>query len=108
MIEELEMLLEDFPGLANRARCFTHILNLVVKSIMQQFDIPQVKRDEIVENVTRELLKLAGDIEEEEAVTVWADSDGNKDSNGSGDDNIEGWVNKRLNMSKEELDELDV
>lgn len=106
MIEELEMLLKNFPGLANQARYFTHILNLVVKSIMQQFDIFQVKSDEIVDDVTRELLKLAGDIEKEEAVIVWADSNGNKNSNGSGDDNVEGWVNKQLNMSKEELVEL--
>ena len=69
MIEELEFLLEDFPGAANHARCFTHILNLVVKSIMKHFDLPQGKKD-VADEATMELMKLAGDIEEEEAVTI--------------------------------------
>jgi len=34
MIAELENLLDEFPGAANQTRCFTHILNLVVKSIL--------------------------------------------------------------------------
>ena len=41
MIDKLAKLLEEFPGAANRTRCFTHILNLVAKSIMKQFDLLQ-------------------------------------------------------------------
>jgi len=104
MIDELELLLEDFPGAANRARCFTHILNLVVKSIMKQFDLPQVKKDDISDEVTMELLKLAGDIEEEEAATI-RDDEACDDENDA--DNTEDWVDKRMKMSCEELDELE-
>ena len=104
MIDELELLLEDFPGTANRARCFTHILNLVVKSIMKQFDLPQVKKDDISDEVTMELLKLAGDIEEEEAATI-RDDEACDDENDA--DNTEDWVDKRMKMSCEELDELE-
>jgi hypothetical protein len=43
MIQELANLLEHFPGPANQMRCFTHVLNLVVKSIIQQFDLPKIK-----------------------------------------------------------------
>jgi len=96
MIEELESLIENFPGPANHSRCFTHILNLVVKSIMKEFDLPQTKKDDIA---NEELFKLAGEIEEEEAAAIQDDEDA--------DDNIEGWVDERLNMSEEELDELD-
>lgn len=44
MIDELAKVLENFPGLANRTRCFTHILNLVAKCIMRQFDSPKSKK----------------------------------------------------------------
>ena len=35
MIDKLADLLDDFPGEANRTRCFTHILNLVAKNIIK-------------------------------------------------------------------------
>jgi hypothetical protein len=44
MIDRLAELLPTFPGVANRTRCFTHILNLVAKCIMKQFDSPKSKK----------------------------------------------------------------
>jgi hypothetical protein len=38
MIEHLSTLIENFPGATNQTRCFTHILSLVVKSILCQFE----------------------------------------------------------------------
>ncbi|TFK81779.1 hypothetical protein K466DRAFT_452428, partial [Polyporus arcularius HHB13444] len=38
MVEALMKLLPGFPGEVNRVRCFTHILNLVAKSLIRQFD----------------------------------------------------------------------
>lgn len=38
MIKVLEELLPKFPGMSNQTRCFAHILNLVAKSILCQFD----------------------------------------------------------------------
>ena len=43
MVETLEVLIDDFPGAANQICCFLHILNLVVKSIHKQFDLPKKK-----------------------------------------------------------------
>ena len=40
MIEELTRLLPDFPGSANHTRCFLHILNLIAKTVIRQFDTP--------------------------------------------------------------------
>jgi hypothetical protein len=97
MVEELEFLIHDFPGATNRARCLTHILNLVVKSIMQQFDEPKGNKDERVDDTMAEWLKLAAETEEEE--------EGNT-ADGNGDDNVEGCVDERLMMSVEELKEL--
>ena len=102
MIDELATSLDDFSGPANRTRCFTHILNLVVKSILQQFDVPKVKRHEIVDAATEELLELAGDIEGEE----WSTTCDLAQAEDEDDDNIEGWVDERNLMSKEELEDL--
>ena len=66
MIEELANLLNDFPGLANQTQCFTHVLNLVVKSIIQQFDSPKSKTNKNLNEATNELFSLAGNIEFDE------------------------------------------
>jgi hypothetical protein len=102
MIAELAELLENFPGAANQTRCFTHIINLVVKSIIQQFDLPTSKGDEDVNEATKELLLLAGDIDFEEEVMAGIDEEDGVDG-----DNTEGWIDERETMSHEELDELE-
>ena len=68
MIKKLMSWLIEFPGAANCARCFTHILNLVVKSIMSQFDVPRSDPDVINEGACK-IQKLVGDIEREKLET---------------------------------------
>ncbi|KAF9440776.1 hypothetical protein P691DRAFT_686517 [Macrolepiota fuliginosa MF-IS2] len=41
MVDTLANTLLHFPGPANHAQCLAHIVNLVVKIILQQFDIPK-------------------------------------------------------------------
>jgi len=109
MIEELANLLDDFPGPANQTRCFLHILNLVVRSIIWQFDLPKSKKtldgadkgDPTLDAAMRELLKLAGDIDLEEQITVSAGDD-----NKVADDDEEGWVDEHEDMTEEDLKEL--
>jgi hypothetical protein len=109
MIEELANLVDDFPGPANQTRCFLHILNLVVKSIIRQFDVPKSKRtsdsegdDESMDEAMRELLKLAGDINLEEEITASA---GNEED-ATEDDSEGGWVDEHEEMTEDELLEL--
>ena len=109
MINELAKLVDDFPGSANQTRCFLHILNLIVKSIIQQFDVPTSNKlsdgndvDESVDEGTEELLKLAGDIDFKEEITAGA---GDEDDV-MNDDNNEGWVDKHEGMTEEELVDL--
>jgi hypothetical protein len=110
MVEELAILVDDFPGPENQTRCFLHILNLVVKSIIRQFDLPTSKKtsdgeedaDKFMSEATKELLKLAGEIEEEEAVTANKGNEGDATE----DDNDEGWVDEHVEMTEEELHEL--
>ena len=102
MIAEIANLLEDYPGPANQTRCFTHVLNLVVKSIIRQFDLPNSKGRTPLGTAARELQTLAGNIELE------GDEYGDEeDGEGAEDDNIEGWIDERVLMTEEELDKLD-
>jgi hypothetical protein len=101
MIDALAELVIAFPGAANRTRCFTHILNLVVKVILRQFDVPKAKADEALDVASRALVELAGNIEMEGDVMDERDDDDE-------DDGEEGWVDPRNGMSQEERDDLDL
>lgn len=103
MITELANLLDDFPGAANQTCCFTHILNLVVQSIVVQFDLPTAQADRILDDATKELLKLAGDIEDEDGI----DAKFGEDGEGEDDDNNKGWLDERESMSEWQVEELD-
>ena len=108
MIDKLAVKLVEFSGAPNHVRCFAHILNLVVKSIMHQFDLAGTRSDATQES-THELYKLAGDIEGEELETQNEQDDDPQipEEEASHDDNDEGWVNERDDMTEEELDDLE-
>ena len=40
----------------------THVINLIVKSIIKQFDLPKAQVDGILDEATKELFTLAGDL----------------------------------------------
>ena len=102
MITELANLLDNFPGAANQTCCFAHIVNLVVKSILLQFDV-YTKRNGPLDNTADEILKLAVDLDLEEELSGDNDEDGEQGE----DDNYEGWIDERDQMSEEQLEELE-
>ena len=57
-----------FPGERGRTQCFVHIINLITKSVIKQFDVPKAKKGEVLDDALEELIALAGDIELEECV----------------------------------------
>ena len=57
MITEISKLIPEFGGQATRMRCFLHVINLVVKAILREFDIP--KPGEVVGTANIDL-NLAG------------------------------------------------
>jgi hypothetical protein len=103
MIEELGDLVDAFPGEANRTRCFAHIINLIAKSVIKQFDIPKARAGDILDGGVEELSALARDIELEEWVTRASVSENDEND----DDNFEDWEDERLGLSKELLQKLD-
>jgi hypothetical protein len=101
MIDVLSELVVAFPGAANRTRCFTHILNLVVKVILRQFDMPKAKANKAFDVATEALVELAGDIDMEEVLM-----DENEDD--EEDNREEGRVDPCDWMSQDEQEELDL
>ena len=65
MIDELETSIESFGGSETRTRCFDHIINLVARTMIKQFDVHH-KLDE----AAKELQDLAQGEDIEEAVTL--------------------------------------
>jgi hypothetical protein len=93
-------LLQTFPGAANRTRCFTHILNLVAKCTMKQFDAPKKKKgtdgDDFDDNDDDAAdLQVALDALEDEL------EDDRVDKDGSWEYNI------RIELTDEEVEELE-
>jgi hypothetical protein len=94
MIAELAEILETFPG-------FTHILNLVARSIIHQFDLPKSQADAALNAADQELVDLAEELNDEEM-------DGDLElEDDTDEDDVEGWVDEYAQMSEEDRVELD-
>ena len=110
MIEHLSTLVESFPGAANQTRCFTHILNLVVKSVLRQFDTPKKAVDGnfgAFDDAKTALAALAQELEDTEAGVDDDSEEGNDDDELGGDDDEDGLGDGRDGMSEMETAELE-
>jgi hypothetical protein len=119
MIEHLSTLVENFPGAANQTRYFTHILNLVVKSILRQFEAQKKTGDGPVDtdDATKALAALAQELELEDNTDISdeledeleeeVDSEADTEVMADNDDNDDGIVDEREGMSEEEVAELE-
>jgi hypothetical protein len=103
MIDVLADLIAEFPGRANQTRCFAHILNLIAKTVIKQFDIPKRDGCEQHSDDERSLVVLVEGIELEEIETRFKAKDGEQDE----DDNDKGWVDEIELLSIEERGQLD-
>ena len=92
MIQELETLTLEFAGFASHTWCFLHIVNLVAKSMLRQFDAKKVtiKRDS-------EMAALADELAEEEAI-----ADEIEDNDDNEIDNEDGWINEMNSRTDDE------
>jgi len=71
MVEHLATLVDNFPGAANQTRCFSHILNLVAKSILRQFDVPKNNSEAgDLDDATKMLAGLTQELEFDELVAM--------------------------------------
>lgn len=113
MIEHLAILIEMFPGAANQTRCFAHILNLVAKSVLRQFEAPKGKGEKAIGDAARELAAVFDELDNAESSESGGneagDSDeGNDDEDDDAvDDDEDGLPDERKGMEEEELASLD-
>jgi hypothetical protein len=107
MIEQLVKLIASFPGDASRAQCFNHVVALVAKSMIHQFDVPKGKADAALDDAERELRELAEglDIEEEMTKAEWEGLDDEEDED---EDDMESLVDKVADLSVADCEELDL
>ena len=103
MIEALKDRLKIFPGESHRTRCFDPIVNLVAKSIIQQVDVPKATGNESFDDVLRELMVSAKDLDKEELAT----REGEHSESKGDEDDTDGWVDEQEEMSESERKELD-
>lgn len=104
MVEELEDLTAFLA--VNCTRCFAHILNLIAKSLLKQFDVKTDKKDDNdLNDDEKELLDLVDDIDGEEHTMAQEkdDEDGEIDD----DDDLDGWVDKVEALTPEEHENLE-
>jgi hypothetical protein len=105
MVEELETRLTKFSTV-NRTRCFAHILNLVAKSLLKQFDVkPSKKKDNDLSDDEKSLLDMAKDIEVEEH-TMAQEKDTNDEEIEHNDDD-HGWINEVNVLTPKEREKLE-
>src|SRR6266508_1611002 len=115
MVEHLATLIENFPGAANQTRCFTHILNLVAKSVLRQFEAPKSKGGNVLDDAARELAAVFDDLDDldddDVALNSGGDEDDEEGTNDVGDDVVDddedGLPDERDGMSEEELASLE-
>ena len=106
MIDDLPNRIVTFPGDENRARCFNHVIALVAKSSIRQFDVPKGQADAALDEAERELNELAEgiDIEDEKMREEW---EGTEDDEDDDDDDDDGWVNEVARLSVANREELE-
>jgi len=102
MVEHLATLVENFPGAANQTCCFTHILNLVAKSILRQFNVAKKTADDPpdLNKACDALALLAEELED----GILADNNVEDDSDEDNDEDRLG--DERGGMSEEDVAEL--
>lgn len=77
-------IMAKFTGQASRVRCFAHILNLVIRLILRQFDIRKKTGDQLTED-EKKLKRLADELyQEERRMDV-----GGLDAEGDRDDSLD-------------------
>src|SRR5258706_8937232 len=111
MVEHLATLIENFPGAANQTRCFTHILNLVAKSILCQFDVAKKTVDDAPDlNEAFDALALLAEELEDSGIPAddeVADDEVEDDGDGADNDNDDGLGDERGGMAEEDVAELE-
>jgi hypothetical protein len=69
MINKLRNILENFSRDPNCARCFNHVITLIMKKMTCQFDVPKGGANVVLDEAEKELRNLVEGIDIEEMLT---------------------------------------
>ena len=107
MIDELASIVDVFPGAANRTQCFAHILNLVVKCIMKQFDVPSKNMKQIMLAAVTDMLQQDTDEDGDANESGCKGAEGETGKKESDDEDNVGTDDSREGMSAVEIEDLE-
>jgi hypothetical protein len=112
MIDELTVDLPNFGGRVTHTRCSPHMVNLVAKSVIREFDVTKRKQDNSNDDeaaltaeesrLKEQLEELSENIKLEDYVTI-TEIAGDDDNVG---DNTEGLVDATVLLTSDEREEL--
>jgi hypothetical protein len=80
MIMSLSEIITSFAGDSKRTRCFNHVIALVAKRLISQFDVPKMDANAAIDEAEKGLMDLAAGMDIEEMLTR-GEQDVNDDDN---------------------------
>ena len=102
MIDELEELLPQFSKV-NHTRCFLHVINLVARTLVKQFDVHKTATGTISADEDYEVRELAGDLdydgEERQTREAILQESTTMEGSVGPDDDVDGWVDEMAALS---------
>ncbi|KAF8961670.1 hypothetical protein BDZ97DRAFT_1663888, partial [Flammula alnicola] len=100
MIDKLEELLPEFSKV-NHTRCFLHVINLVSKMTIKQFDVQKKATGEVSDEEDEDIRELAGDLayDSEERQTREGLLEESLTGEVSTDDDVTGWIDEMVALS---------
>ena len=102
MIDELDKLFPEFSKV-NHTCCFLHVINLVGRTLVKQFDVHKTVTSAVSINKDDNICELAGNLDynheerQMQEVLLWESSA--TDSNDEPNDDVEGWVDEMAALS---------
>src|ERR1700720_611970 len=99
MIAALARTLNDYPGDPNRTCCFNHIIALIGKHMIHQFDVPKGGADAALDEAEKKLRNLAEGIDIEDMLAKGSqETDEEDEDDGDDDDDDEMDVEDRADL----------
>ena len=108
MFDQLELLIDNFPGPANQTRCFLHILSIMAKSIIKQFDILKTKNgpsNMVTDAVALALAKIAEGLDNEER-EEYKNQEQNDDE--ADDQPLDAWMEVQDGLTEQEREDINL
>ncbi len=104
MISKLGGILEQFPGAVNQTHCFVHIISILAKAILRQFDIPQKVYGNVLDKMAQALADLAKELDLEERAEQETQEMGDSEVD---DQPLDTWVDFCEGLTEEQVMALD-